>query len=1366
MTKAIVDTGANYSLVDIKIVRRLGLHVFPPDRRFWGVEGSSINCIGKVWLPIEVQGHELGALFYCVTGITNDVLLGLDYQQKFDVRVVASQGTISIMGGKITPECVYRNTVAGVILSVRAQYIAPGTCDWVTVKFSEYCNDDSVIVEPFDDVELDDIEGIVCAPQILNTRGAKKVRVANTTDHVICVKRNTPLGHVSRFEECMNIIDNPKPVERDPRDPSLPRPGKLYHGKTWAEMTELEKWEFELEFGGHKRNPKRKAYTCEQIGLKIKNDQLSENDKRMLMNVINEFGDVIAMEDADMEQCPFFEMKIEPKPGVKPYAARPFNQTKEARDEIFRQIQLLLDIGFVKPFTSEWSANCLCVSKKSPDPNVKVMRVVFDYRGLNERTVHQLSNLVTFEEVYQIISEAQPTLFTTLDIRSAFHTIKVAEESQHLLAFSHLGRRLTWNVAPFGTQQSPASCAKLFTHVLGVGANAILSRNCLVYVDDIVLFAKTPQEMAQHLAEVLRRLRVAHIRVSGKKIALAQSEVEYLGAKINAQGIKPLEDKVKALIQLPIPKDQKQLKRLLGAWGWHSKYIVNYAEKVELFRPLLRKDVPFIWTTEMDRALEVLRRDIAKLPQLHWIRPGDRIEVYTDASKESCSYVIYAITPEGETKLIKAGGKSLNPAQRHYNIAEQEMIAIVMACKQARSILKGVSFVLKSDNISLSFLKNLNKSTSGRLQRWAVELQDLSFTIEHIKGQLNPVADALSRVDYSVSGNIPTVTQEEIDCEDETIVNVNTEYIPTKGILKGPLDKRKSRYRVRFQEQTTGQSTRCKSPPPNRIIDMSPNDDVTLWQTTTTDSQQNDEDQLVDTLEGLVNDSDALETEIDKVINEVFNKQRRGETKAKTVDGQINQVTDDETLVLTENTSENFAALQRDCPELSPIVKYLVSGELPDDEKLARKYVFMAHKYHLSDDGILCFREHRVGRASSIQPMRVLFVVPVCLRQKLLHTFHNVSLGHLGVDKTFTTITKRFYWETLFLDVKNYVRFCVTCQINKSNGLNKPELHPLGMPTAKFSGRLIIDVHKGFPTSEQGNTCVLVAIDEATNYVFFKPMKDERSITIVEKLLEIFSDLSYPVEILSDRGSNLTSRIANSLCKALGIKRTLSSSYSPATNGRCEKAGGLLAQIVRHVQDGNISNWERLVTVAQTALRAASSKNRPLSPWELVHGFEFRFPVDIESITYFDDKDLDDRDEYVQDLKQRLSLLSKFAKEIATQNDEKTKAIFDQHAHPQKFEVKDLVWVKRQVVPTDQARKLASKFVGPYFVTEVLDSHNVMLMDAISGRKMSTKFHVNKLKRAYIADETRAEMKILPYDQPKQTVIVDRDSQVNSPCDS
>jgi len=159
----------------------------------------------------------------------------------------------------------------------------------------------------------------------------------------------------------------------------------------------------------------------------------------------------------------------------------------------------------------------------------------------------------------------------------------------------------------------------------------------------------------------------------------------------------------------------------------------------------------------------------------------------TDASKSSTGYLLNQESEDGVQHLIACEGRSLHPAERNYTITELKLLSIIEALDKYRHYLQEKHFIIKSDHVSLQFLNSLKDSGASRLHRWSLRLQQYSYSLIHVRGINNNLADTLSRRDYdpTINTTMDKLRQEEtVHTLQKQTSNTTDKTKPTKNNFK------------------------------------------------------------------------------------------------------------------------------------------------------------------------------------------------------------------------------------------------------------------------------------------------------------------------------------------------------------------------------------------------------------------------------------------------------------------------------------------------------------------------------------------------------------------------------------------------------
>ena len=173
----------------------------------------------------------------------------------------------------------------------------------------------------------------------------------------------------------------------------------------------------------------------------------------------------------------------------------------------------------------------------------------------------------------------------------------------------------------------------------------------------------------------------------------------------------------------------------------------DFAKIASPLNHLTRKNVPFLWNSDCETAFVALKSRLSSPPILAYPNFELPFHLYTDASQYALGYVLGQVVQDREV-VIAYGGRELNDAEKRYSTTEREALAVVDGIKRYQPYLTGQSFFVHTDHGSLSWLMKV-KDPTGRLARWALQLQQYTFEIVHRPGSSHGNADALSRRTYS-----------------------------------------------------------------------------------------------------------------------------------------------------------------------------------------------------------------------------------------------------------------------------------------------------------------------------------------------------------------------------------------------------------------------------------------------------------------------------------------------------------------------------------------------------------------------------------------------------------------------------------------
>ncbi|XP_057518465.1 uncharacterized protein LOC130799384 [Amaranthus tricolor] len=212
--------------------------------------------------------------------------------------------------------------------------------------------------------------------------------------------------------------------------------------------------------------------------------------------VVNEFMDVFPDEIPGMPPTRDFEFTIDLVPGAGPISKAPYRMAPAEMEELRKQVEELLEKGYIRPSVSPWGAPVLFVRKKDGS-----MRLCIDYRELNKVTVKNKYPLPRIDDLFDQLKGAG--MFSKIDLRSGYHQLRIAERDIPKTAFRTRYGHFEFTVMPFGLTNAPAAFMCLMNRVF----SACLDKFVVVFIDDILVYSKDEGEHEQHLRQVLQILR-------------------------------------------------------------------------------------------------------------------------------------------------------------------------------------------------------------------------------------------------------------------------------------------------------------------------------------------------------------------------------------------------------------------------------------------------------------------------------------------------------------------------------------------------------------------------------------------------------------------------------------------------------------------------------------------------------------------------------------------------------------------------------------------------------------------------------------------------------------------------------------------
>jgi len=441
-------------------------------------------------------------------------------------------------------------------------------------------------------------------------------------------------------------------------------------------------------------------------------------------------------------KAPPFEIVL--KPGVTSFKRHWARKTTPLHQEfVDEQIKMLIEEGIIH----ESHDNCSkCAFPIVVANNAKSgkLRLCIDYRELNIGTEDFTFPLPTIPDTIKRLHGKK--FFASLDMKMGYHQLRLKPDSRQWTTFITRKGTYVWDFLPFGPKNRPM----FFQRNMFIILEGLRTFICEVFIDDILIYADSEEELLANIETVLARLLDHRIRLRLSKCSFGPTEIEYLGHIINQKGIELSRTRAQAIIDLVTPSTRKHVRTFLGMTNQFRNFVYNYAIIAEPLTKLTSVSVAFEWLPVHDKAVADLKEAIVNRTTNTFIDYSLPLTLRVDSSEKGCGGVLIQHLEDVEQVIIFLS-HVYSAAATKWSTIEQEAYAIVFCVLQLRNTILGHRFTLETDHRNLVWLYNAD---APKLVRWKLRLQEFQFDIRHIPGRSNVIADALSRLNHMTNVEI------------------------------------------------------------------------------------------------------------------------------------------------------------------------------------------------------------------------------------------------------------------------------------------------------------------------------------------------------------------------------------------------------------------------------------------------------------------------------------------------------------------------------------------------------------------------------------------------------------------------------------
>ena len=416
-------------------------------------------------------------------------------------------------------------------------------------------------------------------------------------------------------------------------------------------------------------------------------------------------------------------------PEYKPIASKSRRYCMEDKEFISTEINKLLEEGIIELSDSPWRAQVVVTRNENHKK-----RLVIDY----SETINRFTQLDAYpmpridDTVNQI---AQYTVFSTVDLKSAYHQVPIKEEEKKYTAFEANGRLYQFCRIPFGVTNGAAAFQRTMDNLISEEA----LKDTFAYLDNITICGRDQAHHDENLGRFMEAAKKRNLVFNEGKCVFSTRTITILGSMVSKGEIKPDPERLKPLRELPAPVNLKAQKRAVGLFSYYSQWIKDFSKKI---RPLSQNTL-FPLPEEALRAFNLLKEDVEN-GVVGAIDESYPFQVETDASDHTLS-----ATLNQQGRPVAFFSRTLSGPELKHSSVEKEAAAIVEAVRKWKHYLTGKHFKLITDQKSVAYMfdtKRHSKIKNDKVMRWRIELSMYDFDIVYRAGEENIPADALSRM--------------------------------------------------------------------------------------------------------------------------------------------------------------------------------------------------------------------------------------------------------------------------------------------------------------------------------------------------------------------------------------------------------------------------------------------------------------------------------------------------------------------------------------------------------------------------------------------------------------------------------------------